>query len=138
VICILYNHPESQKAKFVEFLKELNSFLYPTSCDKIILGDFNINLLANLDAFDLDSHKLILACKEFNLWQLMKGPTHNGNSLLDHIYVDEKNNYPFSGHFPFSGSDHDLCIVARKINKLSITPRTISTRNLKSVDWDVF
>jgi hypothetical protein len=138
VVCTIYNNPESCKSQFIEFFKELNLFLYSLSFEKIIQGDLNINLLSNLDSFNLNAHKLFLACKEFNLWQLMKGPTCNGVSLLDHVFVSDKINYPFSAHFPFAGSDHDLCIVARKINNVKPRPRYISARNLRSVDWDIF
>jgi hypothetical protein len=138
VICTIYNHPDACKSQFIEFFKELNLYLSSLSFEKVIFGDFNINLLSNLEAFNLNSHKLFLACKEFNLWQLINGPTCNGVSLLDHVYVSEKNNYPFSAHFPFAGSDHDLCIVSRKVNRIKTKPRYISARNLRTVDWDIF
>jgi hypothetical protein len=138
ILCTLYNNPESSKAHFIEGFKELNLFLYSLSYEKIILGDFNINLLSNLETFDLNSHKLFLACKEFNLWQLMCGPTHQNGSLIDHVYVSERNNFPYFAHFPFGGSDHDLCIISRKVNSIRSDPRYISVRNLKSVDWISF
>jgi hypothetical protein len=116
----------------------LNLFLHSLSYEKIILGDFNINLLCNLENFDLNSHKLFLACKEFNLWQLMCGPTHQNGSLIDHVYVSDRNNYPYSAHFPFGGSDHDLCIISRKVNSIKSLPRYISVRNLKSADLASF
>jgi hypothetical protein len=94
--------------------------------------------IRNLLMIILNSHKLFTACKEFNLWQLMTGPTCNGVSLLDHVYVSEKNNYPFSAHFPFAGSDHDLCIVAKKVNTIKMKPRYITARNLRTVDWNIF
>jgi hypothetical protein len=64
--------------------------------------------------------------------------TYNGVSLLDHVYVSEKNKYPFFAHFPFAGSDHDLCIVSRKINVVKTKPRYISVRNLRTADWNSF
>jgi hypothetical protein len=136
VLCTLYNNPDSNKAQLIEVFKELNIFPYSLPYEKIILGDFNINLLHNLDVFDLNSHKGFLACKEFNLWQLMCGPTHQNGSLIDHIYITEKNNYPFSAHFPFGGSD--LCIISRKLNSLKPGPCYMSFRNLKPVDWVSF
>jgi hypothetical protein len=61
-----------------------------------------------------------------------------GVSLLDHVFGSGRINYLFSGHFHFAGSDHDLCIVERKINNLKPRPRYISARNPRSVDWDIF
>jgi hypothetical protein len=132
----LYNNPDSNKAQFIEGFKELNIFPYSFPYEKIILGDFKINLLHNLDVFYLNSHKLFLACKEFNLLQLMCGPTHQTGSLIDHIYVNEKNNYHFSAHFPFGGSD--LCIISNKLNSLKPSPCYMFFRNLKPVDWVSF
>jgi hypothetical protein len=89
---------------------------------KIILGDLNINLLHNLDVFDL--------------WC---GPTHQNGSLIDHIYVDDKNNYPFLP--TFHSVDQIMiyvCIISIKMNSLKPGDRYISFRNLKPVDWVSF
>jgi hypothetical protein len=129
LFCILYNHPESNKAQFVEGFITLNSFLHSFSYEKIILIDCNLNLLKNLDVFDLNTHKLFLACKEFNLWQLMSGPTHQGGSLIDHVYVSVKNSYPYSAHLPFGGSDHDLCTRVDQ-KEISITLGAVKIRRV--------
>jgi len=67
---------------------------------------------------------------------LIKTATHEGKSLLDHIYVNHKHNYPISGHFPFAGSDHDLTFVIRKVNKLKFPTKTINYRKYKECNWD--
>jgi len=137
-VTVIYRHPNSNLNLFNDFFTSLLVNLTTTSNNNIILGDFNINLLKNTNnaTFDKNIHQHFLTCKEFNLWQLMTGPTHTNNSLLDHIYVDNKKYQELNcyGHFPYAGSDHDLCFITIKSRKIKFQPKMISYRNLKSID----
>jgi hypothetical protein len=138
IVTVIYNNPATPKVQFLESFKELNLFLNLFEYEKIIMGDLNFNLLSHLTQFDPNNHKLFLLCREFGLSQLMKGPTFQGISLLDHFYVSKKENYPYFCHFPFAGADHDLCFVSRKVNQLKIPPIKREFRSVKNVDWDSF
>jgi len=138
IVTTIYRHPETSVLLFIDFFKELNSFLTIQDCEQIIFGDFNIDLLKQFNPrlkFDENIHKFCLLCQEFGLWQLMVGPTFQKQSLLDHVYVNRKAHYSKSGHFYYGGSDHDLCFVVRKINKVKISPKMIQFRSYKNTDW---
>lgn len=132
VVVFLYNHPSTLKSKFIDFFKNLNTFLVSMGIEYVLTGDFNFDLLKR----DSDCFKLFYVVKEFSLWQLISSPTFNGKSLLDHLYVSKKPNYPYYGSFCFGGSDHDLIYVVRKINKYKVPPRTISYRSYKNCNFD--
>lgn len=138
IVVIIYRNPETLKSKFLECFTELIISFSQYKYEKIYMGDFNCNLLHYIDKFDIDTHKLYLLCKSFNLWQLISGPTFQGKSLLDHMYVTDKHNYPTVGHFSFGGSDHDLCFIRRRIGKVKIPPMKCLVRSLKDVDWRDF
>jgi len=142
-ICVIYRQPNSSLPQFNDFFRELNPCLTTqfNNSHLIIMGDFNINLMHTSSnkrsgSFDLGKHKLLLTCKENNLWQLMKGPTHNNGSLIDHIYTNQKSKCEINGHFPYAGSDHDLCYVFIKNQKLQLPPRIIEYRNYKNINED--
>ncbi|CAL8141087.1 unnamed protein product, partial [Orchesella dallaii] len=61
--------------------------------------------------------------------------THIKGGLLDHIYVNSKENFAVSGQFALGGSDHKLCFTIRKKEKIKFPPKTIVTRNYKNVQW---
>lgn len=115
IVTIIYRYLDSLKSKFLESFTDLQIFLSQFKYEKIFMGDFNYNLLHYIDNFDVDTHKLYLLCKFFNLWQVISGPTYQGKSLLDHIYVSDRHNYISSGHYSFGRSDHDLCFIERKL-----------------------
>lgn len=138
IVIIIYRNPESSKSKFLESFIELQVFLSQFEYEKIFMGDFNYNLLHYLNNFDVDTHKLYLMCKSFNLWQMISGPTFQGKSLLDHIYVTDKRNYVSAGHFSFGGSDHDLCYIERKLGKIKVPPLYCLVRSVKNIKWTDF
>lgn len=138
IVILIYRNPDSLKSKFLDAFTDLQVFLSRFDYEKIFMGDFNYNLLHYINNFDVDTHKLYLMCKSFNLWQLISGPTYQGKSLLDHIYVTDRRNYVNSGHFSFGGSDHDLCFVVRRIGIVKVPPVKCLIRSVKNVDWTDF
>lgn len=96
-LMIIFNHPHTSKKQFVEIFSQINTYLISFELETIICGDFNFDVLKR----STDTFNLFQCCKEFNLWQLMQGPTFDGKSLLHHIYVNRKNNYLVYGYFPF-------------------------------------
>lgn len=138
IVSVVYNPPDTDKSEFLNCFINLNTFLSTFKFEKLIVGDLNVNLIRKGNVFDIVAHKLLLLAREFNLSQIIKGPTHNASSLLDHMYVSDKDKFQNVFHFPFAGSDHDLCIVAFKKKHVKFPPRVIQCRDLKSIDWDIF
>lgn len=133
----LYNPPDTDKTQFLKCFTDLNVYLSSFKYERIIVGDFNLNLIGK-GVFDINTHKLLLLAKEFNMYQLIKGPTHNSGSLLDHMYVSNKSDFTQSFHLPFAGSDHDICVTARKKLKIKVSPRIVTCRKFSDIDWDLF
>jgi len=103
------------------------------------MGDFNINLLA----YDKSTYGLFQIRKEFNMRQLIYGPTYHGNRLnvhnescLDHIYVNSSQYYKKCDHFPFAGSDHHLTFTTRKVNRMLPRGRNILYRPYAKLDME--
>lgn len=67
---------------------------------------------------------------------MISSPTRASKTLLDHIYVTKKQYYINCGNFNFCDSDHDLVFVVRKANNIKYEPKTISTRNYKTCNWE--
>jgi len=132
LVVVIYNHPKNPKNKFIEIFENINMWLLSFEMEIVICGDFNLDLLKRSQ----EGFKLFQCCKEFGLWQLIQGPTRVGISLLDHVYVNKKSNFPIHGHFQFDGSDQDLTFVVRKVNKLKFPAKTIVYRNYKECNWE--
>lgn len=128
LIAVLYSHPATPTAKLVYFFRELNTFLLSFDIEYYILGDLNLDLIK----YDANSYSLFNVSKEFRLWQHIIGPTFKGSSLLDHIYSSSKNNVKFSGHFPYTSSDHDFTFIVRKLSKPKFQPKFINYRCYKN------
>ena len=132
IVCSVYSHPSTSKPMLIEYFRNLNVLLNATNLEYIILGDFNLNLLErNGDTFEIKN-----VCKEFSLQQVIAGHTHNGGSLLDHVYVSRINNISFTNHCPFAGSDHDLVMTVRKINRMKFPPQIIQYRKISNLECE--
>jgi len=135
VVVVIYRHPASSLPKFIEGFKDLNVFLATLDYEMIMFGDFNLDLLKHDNTFDTNKLKFKNVCVEFYWWQRMIGPTFQKNSLLDHLYTKDCNKYAVSGH---AGSDHDLCYVIRKQQKVEIPTKVILYRTYRNIDWIIF
>jgi len=130
-VIVIYNPSVKEYAVFLVALREiLVSLLSPN--EVVLLGDFNIDALKKISA----SFKLFNLTKQFNLWQVVRGPTRvteSSQSQIDHIYVSSKENWADAGNIPFL-SDHNLTYVCYKKSKIRLGGKVIFTRkyvNLK-------
>jgi len=138
LVVLVYNPPNNSKSDFLASFAELVSQLKLLKLELIFLGDFNIDLLT----FSAETLKLFNIRKEYNLAQVITGPTRVANTkkgttstLLDHIYTDTPDKYAHNGHFPFAGSDHDFTFITRKLRKTKLSPKQIDFRSFNKVDW---
>ena len=74
--------------------------------DLAIMGDMNIDLLS-------ENHKLLEFLSEKGFVQMIKQPTYESGSLLDHIYVNESlhSKNPTCSQLPVYYSDHDIVFL---------------------------
>ncbi|CAL8083264.1 unnamed protein product [Orchesella dallaii] len=143
IIVTVYKHPNISLSEFISCFEDLNQMVGEFKLEVVIMGDFNINLLdictnENENETDRFKFKFYHLCKEYNLWQLLRTPTHNRGGLIDHIYVTDRDKYSKFGSFSYGGSDHKLCFVIRKKRKLVYEPRVILVRSWKKIDWEAF
>jgi hypothetical protein len=134
IISSIYNHPKTYPSRFNIFL-QLHVFLSQYDGEKIIFGDFNMDLMKHKNTFDVNTHKYLLLNNEFGFKQVISGPTHRGISLLDHLHLNHPEKYGGTGHFQLSSSDHELVFCIRKQTKNKIPAKTVLCRNYKNVDW---
>jgi exonuclease III len=134
IISSIYNHPKTYPSKFNIFLQQLHVFLSQYDGEKIIFGDFNMDLMKHKNTFDVNTHKYLLLNNEFGFKQVISGPTHRGISLLDHLHLNHPDKYGRTGHFQLSSSEHELVFCIRKQAKTNIPAKTVLCRNYKNVD----
>jgi len=128
IVVTIYNPPHIPKNTFLEAFHSIVSHLNTFNLEMIIYGDFNIDLCK----YDNHTFKLFLIKKEFNLRQMIFGPTRTGMSnrsevtetCIDHIYVSHAEHFIKYNHFPFAGSDHRLTFVTgkAKMNVVYVRP----------------
>ena len=106
----------------------------------ILVGDFNVNML-QLNACNT---KFLLDAfiEPFNLKQLIDKPTRitdSSSTLIDLILVNKPENVLFSNVCDAPGvSDHCFTYAAYSLKKEKFKPYTITKRDFKNVNWDVF
>ncbi len=147
IVVIIYVPPDLVNDDFFSLLNSLHLFLCKFNSEKIIFGDFNVDLQNSSNY----CKRLKVISKEFHFTQMVKFPTRvacNRNkvkgysissSLLDHVYINSLKWYNQVGGFDFGGSDHKLVYVIRKKEKsVNVTRKTISYRSYKSIDTEKF
>ena len=113
-INILYRPPDGSITSFLEHLGNdiENVFGDPTG-DLVVMGDSNIDILKS----NITSVKLERFLKENNLVQIINRPTRitdTTSTLIDHIYVNNKDLYLHRGTLEPGLSDHTLVFACRK------------------------
>ena len=91
------------------FMRELSDYLFclpHNQCPTVILGDFNEHLLA------MSSLTTFFLAKRFS--QLIKAPTTDGGSLLDHIYYNSTQTHFEVDVVDTYYSDHDATFLSYK------------------------
>jgi len=130
ILVSVYNSSSVRKTDFLNALERTLASLRDFDYEKIILGDFNFNLL-DKDSF---THSLFSFYKQFNLWQLIDSPTRvteKSATLIDHIYVTNKPYFISFINTPFASSDHNLICCTRKKLRAKTGYGFINTRSFK-------
>ncbi len=125
LIITIYKHPSYSLNEFMNSFYDISMKLTGFEFEKIMLGDFNINLV-NTSTFDTNVYKYKKLYRDMGWFQVMKKPTRMG-ALLYHVYLNntEKMN------------DCDCYVVMRK-PKLKFAPNVIYRRSFKNVNWEAF
>ncbi len=137
-LVILYRPPGS-KHPFCTFLDEfaclVDSYLFEPS-SLIITGDFNIHVDKSSSSESVQFTELLSA---HGLHQHIDNPTHQRGHILDLFISRLTTNIVFSSLKVVSGiSDHSAVICDLLTKKPKSLARTLSTRNLHSINLRVF
>ncbi len=138
LINAFYRPPDGNVNNFLNSLREqLSVYVQNPASDILMFGDANIDLEKANHNQKLLKNFLI----ENNLEQLITRPTRVTNStssLLDHIYVNNPDQYSHRGVLEPGLSDHSLIFTCRKRKKISKTKKTIFIRNYRKFSQDIF
>jgi hypothetical protein len=107
----------------------------------IILGDFNVNVLNKKKSCSL--HKSLANFqRSLNLTQLITEPTRicqHSSTIIDLVFVTDKDNINSSGILPYALSDHYAIFCCRKLPKLKFNShRTVKIRSMKNYSINIF
>ena len=110
VICLIYRKPSLPLTNFLALIETLLN-LMPLGVRTIILGDFNENLLSKQQS------DLLHLMGQYGFKQLVKQPTTDSGSLLDHIYYNqnESNDEVYVDVHDVYYSDHDATFITTRI-----------------------
>ncbi len=118
-ICSVYRAPDGNVDRGIDTLCQQIENLGITFRDDIIfLGDFNVDLLTNSPS----KNRIELFRKNNNLDQLIKSPTRvceRSSTLIDHVYVNNSDQYHHWGVLNPGLSDHSMIYTNRKKPKQS-------------------
>lgn len=107
-IVAVYRRPLFQLPNFLSLLAEYLSNLPYRTVPTIIVGDFNTNLLSSSS-----SSALLRFMSSRSFSQLVKVPTTDSGSLLDHIYFNRPNSVEYTVDVVDTYySDHDACYLS--------------------------
>ena len=81
IVCVLYREPGLNMTAFLMMLETYLSRL-PLNIPTIITGDFNVNILSDIDS------KLIHLMTHYGFTQYVTDSTTDHGSALDHIYCN--------------------------------------------------
>lgn len=112
LLTAFYRKPSSTDIFFKEFQEVLN--VGSTYKNFFCFGDTNICSLSKKYPFS----KIKNLCRQFNLDQIIKSPTHN-KSCIDHIYTNKSSllNINLYGTIDINYSDHKLIFFTIKSNQ---------------------
>src|SRR5437016_182820 len=84
---------------------------------------------------------MFTTCREYGVTQIINTPTRvtqSSQTLLDHIYVNNMNNFNQRGAVSTFSTDHHLVYVISKKLKTYLPPKMITYRPYKELDPDDF
>jgi endonuclease/exonuclease/phosphatase family metal-dependent hydrolase len=99
----------------------------PQGYDHYIIGDLNVNLVGD------ENKQWVKTANDLGFKQLINRSTRvtlNLESLIDHIYVNNKNNVSNSGVLELSFSDHYSVFMRRKNHFKTIEQNKRNNKNI--------
>ncbi len=141
IICCAYRAPEADFGTFISNLYNGFSNIDLDKCDFVLLGDLNVNMLANSKGSKKEKQELLNFTRTMDLSQLIKEPTRltdKSRTLIDVILVNNEHRIIDSGVVPFSLSDHYLIYCVLKAGVTKGPPRIIEYRSYKHFDVNAF
>ena len=145
IVEIIVNHTKIllitvYRAPTISCLTEFENVLFdfvPNYENVIIGGDFNTNLLI-ASPRRKEFKSIIESC---NLYIIQSGPTYQHSpaynpTLLDLLIVNNKEKVINSGQISDHGiSKHDLIFLSYSVKVPKFTPKLITARNIKGINW---
>jgi len=135
IIGVCYRPPKDND--FLDRFEKIIS-LIRSDCEVMVLGDFNINILANKSYSLLKKYLDML--NMFYLKHLISEPTRISStcsSAIDHIFCNNTNKISQSGTINIGLSDHLLIYCTRKVVKGQVKHHnTVRIRSLKRYTVD--
>ncbi len=111
VVVVIYRSPSGSMVAFLQHMDSLIA-LMPLHVPTVITGDFNDNLAVNTES------SLTTLMNRYGFEQLVKEPTTDAGTLVDHIYFNrqtyESTNL-FTGVQDIYYSDHDFVYMTTDI-----------------------
>jgi hypothetical protein len=136
LLCTVYRPPNSSTSSLADLSKAVVDSLL-LGLDIIIIGDMNINMLAESSNRDA----LVDLCSTFNFAQLVKDPTRiteTSQTLIDVALTTNENIIQDCKVIISSISDHNLVHMTLKLKTPKPKPCYITSRNYKNYDANKF
>ena len=105
-VIVVYRRPQLLLTNFLSLLNDYLSLLSHETMPTVILGNFNENLLMSTG-----SSRLLQFMSTIGFSQLVKEPTTDSGSLLDHIYFNQSCTSVVEVIDTYY-SDHDACFLS--------------------------
>ena len=124
LLCTVYR-PPTALSEWVDLFEEELSIVQTTGLEYIVLGDFNIDLLSNMNRTKWPN-----LIQLFDLTQLISNPTRvtpTTATLIDHVYTNVPSNISESFVSDLSISDHFPVCITRKFSNKMIKNNHINT-----------
>ena len=137
-ISCFYRPPDGSIPDFIETLNvQLSTMEIEAGSDIVMMGDANIDVLKQSQ----DSRSLNALLNNHNLKQVISKATRitdTTNTLIDHVYVNNPDQYAHRGSLDPGLSDHKLTFICRKRAKISHEKKTIFIRNYRDFNCSAF
>jgi len=154
LVCVMYVPPDKVDEQVFSFIENILCYLRSTNIEFVLLG--NVDLLKQSS----ESSRMISIRKEFNLHQRIELPTRiaviqkadssieRTATLIDHLYVSNKDKFSSAGVLNFTTSDHHMIYTTYKCNRVKIPPKVLEYRcfrkmnmrdftdDFSKIDWD--
>ena len=129
---------KKNNTNFSNFISDFNNFLelFAPNDNIYIFGDFNIHFEKSDDP---STRKFKDLLDELNLQQTIAVPTHKAGHTLDLLLMrDSLSESPVPSVLDMALSDHFLIQFNLPYHRTKPETKVINTRNIKSIDIDVF